>query len=259
MPIHIDFPFVLTLLVIVTGLIALADRLFFAKKRSGDTATMPYIVELSRSFFPALLLVWLIRSFLIQPYRVPTGSLEPTILPGDFIAVKQFSYGLRLPVLNKEIVKIGEPKRGDIALFHWPVDTSKLFVKRVVGIPGDHIVYKNNQLTINGQAMQQQYIGKALETEQGGITASVDKMLENLDGVKHYIFLKPGSSTQDIDITVPEGHYFMVGDNRDDSYDSRDWGFVPKSFLVGKAFGIWMSWDSERHTVRWRRIGKAVG
>jgi signal peptidase I len=258
MPLNIDFPFLLTLVVIITGLVALADIVFFSKKREQEAA-MPYLIEFSRSFFPALLLVWLIRSFLIQPYRVPTGSLEPTVLPGDFIAVKQFSYGLRFPVLNKKILGVAEPKRGDIALFRWPVDTSKLFVKRVVGLPGDHIVYKNNILTINGQEMPQTYIGKALNIEQGGMTSTVNKMLENLNGIKHYIFIKPGNNLQDIDVVVPEGNYFMLGDNRNDSYDSRDWGFVPESFLVGKAFGIWLSWDSQAHKIRWTRIGRTVG
>ncbi len=260
MPIHIDFPFILTAFVLLTGLIALADILFFAKKRVGaGQAKMPYIIEFSRSFFPALLLVWIVRSFIIQPYRVPTGSLEPTVLPGDFIAVKQFSYGLRFPVLNTTIAKIGEPQRGDIALFHWPVDTSKLFVKRVIGIPGDHIVYKNKILTINGKEMMQTYVGKAEDIEQDGIISQVEQKTENLDGVKHAIFVKPDIFDQlDIDVIVPQHHYFMMGDNRDDSDDSRSWGFVPDSYLVGKAFGIWMSWNSIDHRIRWHRIGKAL-
>lgn len=258
MPFHVDFPFILTAVVILIGLIALADIVFFAKKRPAD-ARMPYIVEFSRSFFPALLLVWVVRSFIIQPYRVPTGSLEPTVLPGDFIAVKQFSYGLRFPIFNYKLVKVGEPRRGDIALFYWPVDTSKLFVKRVIGLPGDHIIYKNKMLTINGKEMAQTYIGKAEDIEQDGDVALVDKKIENLDGIKHDIFVKPDMPDPvDIDVMVPEGHYFMMGDNRDDSDDSRSWGFVPESFLVGKAFGIWMSWDSKDHRIRWNRIGKAV-
>jgi signal peptidase I len=260
MPIHIDFPFILTLVVVVIGLIALADVLFFAKRRAANNeANIPYVIEFSRSFFFPLLLVWLIRSFLIQPYNVPTGSLEPTVLPGDFIAVKQFSYGLRLPVLNLKIAKVGEPKRGDIALFHWPVDTSKTFVKRVIGLPGDHIVYKDNTLFINGKEMKQEYVEKATDIGQDGINTPVDKKIEDLEGIKHYIFVKPDNNTQDIDIVVPEGQYFMVGDNRNDSYDSRDWGFVPETFLIGKAFGIWLSWDAQHYKIRWNRIGKALG
>ncbi|MBA2654318.1 MAG: signal peptidase I [Gammaproteobacteria bacterium] len=255
---NIDFPFILTMLVVITGLIALADTLFFAKRRTNEAA-MPKIIEFSKSFFPALLLVWIIRSFIIQPYRVPTGSLEPTVLPGDFIAVKQFSYGLRVPVINQKIFGVGEPKRGDIALFHWPVDTSKLFVKRVIGLPGDHIVYKNKTLTINGQEMSQEYLGKGKDIEQDGLTSEVDHKIENLAGIKHNIFVKPEvSDPVDVDIVVPDNHYFMMGDNRDDSDDSRSWGFVPETFLIGKAFGIWMSWDAQDHHVRWNRIGKAV-
>jgi signal peptidase I len=268
MPITFDFPFILTMLVIITGLIALADVLFFSKKQetaqsqenatNAQAAQKPYIIEFARSFFPALLLVWLIRSFLIQPYRVPTGSLEPTVLPGDFIAVKQFSYGLRVPVINQKIFGVNDPKRGDIALFHWPVDTSKLFVKRVIGLPGDHIVYKDKTLTINGQPMTQEYVGKAVDIEQDG-TSMVDQKIENLGGVKHNIFVKPDTSDPvDIDVVVPQGHYFMMGDNRDDSDDSRSWGFVPDRNLIGKAFGIWMSWDSLGHNIRWNRVGKAV-
>lgn len=258
MPLHIDFPFILTMLVLVTGLIALADIMFFEKKRAID-ATPPFVIETSRSIFPVLLLVLIIRSFIIQPYRVPTGSLEPTVLPGDFIAVQQFAYGLRLPVLNHKIAKVGEPKRGDIALFHWPVNTKFLFVKRVIGLPGDHIVYRNKILTINGKEMTQENVGKAKDIEEEGLV-DVDQRIENLDGVKHNIFVKADRMDPvDIDVTVPEGHYFMMGDNRDNSDDSRYWGFVPESFLIGKAFGIWLSWDSIDHRIRWNRIGKAVG
>lgn len=258
-PFHIDFPFILTMLVVVTGLIALADAIFFAKKR-GAFAEASYVIEISKSFFPALLLVWVIRSFIIQPYRVPTGSLEPTVLPGDFIAVKQYAYGLRVPVINQKIAKVGEPKTGDIALFHWPVDTSKLFVKRVIGVPGDHVVYKNKVLTINGKEMKQQYIGKGIDIEQEGLNSPADQKIEDLNGIRHQIFVKPEvNDPVDIDIVVPKGHYFMMGDNRDDSDDSRSWGFVPEKFLVGKAFGVWLSWDAQEHKIRWDRIGRAVG
>jgi signal peptidase I len=258
MPLSLDFPLLLTLFVIITGLITLADTVFLAKRRKEDTK-LPYAVEFSRSFFPALLLVWIIRSFIIQPYRVPTGSLEPTILPGDFIAVKQFSYGLRLPVINLKIVRISEPHRGDIALFHWPVDPKKLFVKRVIGLPGDHITYQDKLLTINGKPMTQGFLGKAKDIEQDGMTSEVDQKIEDLNGIKHRIFVKPNTrDLVDIDIVVPEGHYFMMGDNRDDSDDSRSWGFVPENLLIGQAFGIWMSWDSQNHQIRWNRIGRVI-
>lgn len=259
MPIHFNFPFILTLLVLLSGIISLVDFLVFSKRRQAVASKMPYIIELSRSFFPALLLVWIIRSFIIQPYRVPTGSLEPTVLPGDFLAVKQYSYGLRIPVGNQKIYNVGEPKRGDIALFYYPADTSKPFVKRVIGLPGDHIVYKNKTLTINGEEMRQQYLGKALNIEQDGGVSDVDQKIESLNGINHSIFVKSEiQDPVDIDVVVPEGYYYMMGDNRDDSSDSRAWGFVPERYLIGKAFGIWMSWDSMAHSVRWQRIGTAL-
>lgn len=255
-----DFPLILTLLVVVTGVISLIDIIFFAKKRKAAGKKKPTVlIEYSRSFFPVLLVVLLIRSFLVQPYRVPTGSLEPTIMPGDFIAVNQFAYGLRLPVINTKIVAIGEPKRGDIALFRWPDNPSIIFVKRVVGVPGDHIVYRNKILSINGKICAQKLLGTALDIEPDMVPIPVQRKLENLVGVKHQIFIrKVGGETGSIDLVVPKGFYFMMGDNRDDSDDSRDWGFVPEANLVGKAMFIWFSWNSETSSVRWHRIGDAV-
>ena len=252
-----DFPLILTLLVLISGVIALLDILFFAKKRKAQGKEKPgKLVEYSRSFFPVLLLVLVIRSFLIQPYRVPTGSLEPTIMPGDFIAVNQFAYGLRLPVLHSKIMPIGEPKRGDIALFRWPKNPHIIFVKRVIGLPGDHIIYKNKVLTINGKVMQQKFIGRSLDVEPGQPPIPVIIKQENLDGIIHKIYQsEQGGDTNSYDITVPKNCYFMMGDNRDDSDDSRSWGCVPEANFVGKAFIIWLSWDSENSSFRWNRIG----
>ena len=258
MKIIIDFAFILTLCVLITGIISLIDILFWARKRKKD-AKQPIIIEYSRSFFPVLLIVLLIRSFLIQPYRVPSGSLQPTVLPGDFIAVSQFAYGLRLPVLNYKIIKIGEPKRGDIALFRWPDNPSIVFIKRVVGIPGDHIVYRNRILRINGKIADQKLIGSTLDIEPDSVPVPVQDKIENLLGVKHHIFLREVSGDMGtVDTIVPKGFYFMMGDNRDASDDSRYWGFVPEENLIGKALVIWMSWDGEDHNIRWHRIGKTV-
>ena len=259
--ISIDFPLILSLLVILTGIIALIDALFLAKKRREQgKKKLPLVIEYSRSFFPVLLIVLLIRSFLIQPYRVPTGSLEPTIMPGDFIAVNQFAYGLRLPVLNYKIVPIGEPKRGDIALFRYPKDPKMIFVKRVIGLPGDHIVYKNKVLSVNGKTMRQYTLGKALDIEPTrGYPIPVLIKMEDFYGIKHEIYqFEQGGDYTSHNIVVPKGCYFMMGDNRDDSNDSRYWGCVPERNLVGKAFLIWMSWNSEKHGVRWHRIGKII-
>lgn len=254
---NIDFPFILTALVLISGIISLADIFFFAKKRPVGSK-QPKVFEYARQFFPVLLLVWLIRSFLVQPYRVPTGSLEPTVLPGDFIAVNQYTYGLRFPVINKKILKIGEPKVGDIALFRYPKNPKVIYVKRVIGTPGDHIVYKNKVLTINGDRAWQTPFGLDVDTE-GGYATPVHVVVEKLPRVTHKIFIRPGFNLgEDIDLVVPPGQYFMMGDNRDGSDDSRDWGFVPEENLIGKAFGVWMNWDAENSKVRWQRIGKPI-
>lgn len=259
MSINIDFPFVLTSIVLICGFITLLDVCFFAKKRRKNNVQMSKLVENARSFFPVLLIVLLIRSFIVQPYKVPTGSLEPTILPGDFILVNQFAYGLRLPVLNNKIVKIGEPKTGDIALFRYPTDPSINFVKRIIGLPGDHVVYKNKQLTINDQAIAQEYLGMDLDQEYN-IPFPVTVKQEDLNQVKHKIFVndQTNSELHDVDLIVPQGHYFVMGDNRDNSNDSRYWGFVPEENLIGKGFLIWFSWDSQHKTVRWHRIGNKI-
>lgn len=253
-----DVPLILTLLVLISGGIALFDILFLAKKRAAGAA-QPVIIEYARSFFPMLLLVWSIRSFLVQPYRVPTGSLEPTILPGDFIVVSQFAYGIRLPVLNTKILNVGEPKRGDIALFH-STTSPMLLIKRVIGLPGDHIVYKDKILTINDKQISQIPLGMDLDVEKKGeFSTPVHVRSEQLDAVEHKIFIKPGlREWENVDVVVPAESYFMMGDNRDSSSDSRSWGFVPEKNLIGKALYVWMSWDAENSRIRWNRIGEKI-
>lgn len=260
MNITFDFMFFLTAIVILTGIISLIDILFLAKKRALRQAKQPIIIEYSRSFFPVLILVLFIRAFLIQPYRVPTGSLEPTILPGDFIVVNQFAYGLRLPVLNTKFIKIDEPKVGDIALFRWPSNEHIVFVKRVIGTPGDHVVYKNKILTINGKSAPQLDVGMDLDQDPAlAASPAVDLKIENLPSLAHKIFIRKGvNENADFDLVVPPNSYFMMGDNRDGSDDSRDWGFVPEENLIGKAFGIWMSYNGETNAIRWERIGKSI-
>lgn len=252
-----NFPLILTLAVFLTGLIALVDILFFEKNRRPNQKPN-FIFENARSLFPVLLIVLLIRSFIVQPFRVPTGSLEPTVMPGDFLLVNQFAYGLRLPVINTKIMSVGEPKRGQIAVFRWPVNPHIDFVKRVIGIPGDHIMYQNKVLYINGVEAKQTYIGMSVDEEPGG-NIPVQQYLENIDGVTHKININPnGGETADFDLIVPEGQYFMMGDNRDDSADSRSWGFVPEENLIGKGFLIWMSWDSQTHRIRFSRLGTVI-
>jgi len=256
-----NFEFFLTLITLLAGVIALIDKFFLKKKRFGQKT--PWIAEQARSFFPVLLAVWLIRSFIVQPYRVPTGSLEPTVMPGDFIAVSQFAYGLRLPVLHTKIIPVENPKRGDIALFRWPVDPSIIFVKRVIGVPGDHVVYKYKTLYINDKKMKQKFIEYNYDIEPGRFKLPVEVKEEDLEGgVKHKIYIQTeGGENKDVDVVVPGGHYFMMGDNRDGSGDSRMWGFVPDNNLIGKGWVIFMSWDSEEpwyKAIQWHRIGKVL-
>lgn len=248
--------FWLTMLVLVTGAIALWDIVFLAKRR-GD-AKANWLIENARSFFPVLFVVLLIRSFLIQPYQVPTGSLEPTVMPGDFIVVSQFNYGFRLPITNTKIIPTGEPKTGDIVLFYWPKNPKIIFVKRVIGTPGDHITYHQKILTVNGKRAWQVPMGMDLDNE-GAFPVPVQIRIEQLGNVSHKIAIRPGVNYgENFDLIVPKGQYFMMGDNRDGSDDSRAWGFVPEENLIGKAFGIWMSWDGKNKNVRWERIGKAI-
>jgi signal peptidase I len=250
------FPLFLISAIGITGMIALIDLLFFSRKRKQKGKAVPVIVDNSRAFFAILLFVFVIRSFVVQPFRVPTGSLEPTVLPNDFVVVNQFAYGLRFPILNRKIVNIGEPKRGDIVVFHYPIDPKTDYVKRMIGIPGDHIVYRNKVLTINGKKVSQRFLHRGMDFEPPDVYIPVDVKEENLDGVKHEILVRrEDGDMMEVDLVVPEDQYFVMGDNRDNSADSRYWGFVPDENLVGKAFLIWFSWDSTHHWVRWSRIG----
>lgn len=246
-----NFAFWLVLLSAITGFIYMLDIIFWAKKR-GPEQKPGKIIEYSRSFFPVFFLVLLLRSFLIEPFRIPSGSLEPTLLVGDFLAVNKFAYGIRLPVLEKKIIPISNPKTGEIAVFRWPPDPSYDYIKRVIGVPGDKVVYHNKVLTINGQEMKQTFVEYTTDESSG---KAVAKYKENLKGVKHDIYVRPDVPAVDFEIVVPPGQYFMMGDNRDDSADSRFWGFVADRYLRGKAFIVWMSWNSKTDIVRWSKIG----
>lgn len=257
MKIYFDLPFVLTSLVLITGIITLVDVLFLAKKRTSNQK-QSWLIENVRSFFLMLLLVWVVRSFIFDHNRVPSGSLKPTVLSGDFILVNKFAYGVRLPILNTKIWHLGAPKRGDIALFRYPNDPSIIYVKRVIGLPGDHVIYHNKILTINDKEVSQEFIGLDLDSENG-LTTPVKVYMENLDGIKHKIFIKPDHENDaDVDVIVPDNNYFMMGDNRDSSADSRYWGFMPEQNLVGKALGIWMNFNTDDFTIQWKRIGTKI-
>jgi len=240
----------------VSGVIWLADRLFLAGRRGAD-AREPVFVEYAKSFFPILLLVLVIRSFLFEPFRIPSESMMPTLFKGDFIFVNKFAYGLRLPVLNTKILKIGEPKHGDVVVFRLPSDPSIDYIKRVVGLPGDVVEYEDSskQLKINGQPVEMQLLG-AYEGEPF-TTIGREKLGEH----DHQLLVRRGAVSRGGRYVVPPGGYFMMGDNRDNSRDSRFEGveFVPEENLVGRAVGIWMNWRwPSEGGPQWSRIGKGV-
>jgi signal peptidase I len=254
-----NFEFFLTTAVIISGAIALVDILVFAPIRQRKKIAHPSVlIEYARSFFPILLLVLLLRSFLAEPFRIPSGSEKPDLLVGDFIVANKFDYGIRLPVLHKKIISMGEPKRGDVVVFLWPKDTSTYFIKRVIGLPGDVITYKNKVLTINGQLAPQTLLGK--QTDQDGANETWPVLLkrENLLGIQHDIYLRPDQLPMDFSVVVPAGNYFVMGDNRDNSLDSRYWGFVPEKDFIGKAMWVFFSWNNQQHRVRWDRLGLCI-
>ena len=249
-----NFALILLVLSALTGLIYLADVLYYARHRP-ESQPYPKIIEYSRSFFPVFITVLLFRSFLLEPFRIPSSSLEPTLLVGDFVLVNKFTYGIRLPVWEKKIIPLNTPKTGEVAVFRWPPDPSFDYIKRVIGTPGDKISYHNKHLTINGVEAKQAFIEYTTDESSG---RAVAKYQENLNGVVHDIFVRPDVASTDIDVTVPPHSYFMMGDNRDDSADSRYWGFVSDEFLRGKAFLTWMSWNGKQDTVRLSRIGRLI-
>lgn len=257
--IDINFPLILTLLTLISGFIVLLDKLYLRKRRTinlKDTASKkePLLIEYAHSFFPIFLIVLVLRSFLAEPFRIPSGSLEPTLLIGDFIVVNKFIYGLRLPVLDNVVLEIKRPERGDIVVFRWPPDGATYYIKRLIGLPGDHIEYKDKILTINGKKMEQSFIEYTVNLDN----QKVEKRTEKLLDVVHEMYVRPDFKSKDFDIVVPENSYFVMGDNRDGSADSRSWGFVPYENLVGKAFATWLSWDGIKGTFRWERIAKKI-
>jgi signal peptidase I len=260
-----DFPAILVAATFITGIIWLIDALLWAPKRrkraenEGEGALkQPTVVEYAKSFFPVILAVLLLRSFLVEPFRIPSGSMMPTLLVGDFILVNKYAYGIRLPVLNRKVFELGEPMRGDVAVFRFPEDPRVDYIKRVVGVPGDHLVYRDKTLLINDEKVAQIPAGTYIGTGSGLSMSGAGMRREILGNVEHDILVVSRVSGVTADVVVPEGHYFVMGDNRDNSNDSRYWGFVPEQNLVGKAFMIWMNWDSAAGGVAWDRIGDSI-
>jgi signal peptidase I len=246
---RLDFALLLVVLTALTGLVWLVDRLFFARGRAERGGKVPVVVDYSRSFFPVILAVLLFRSFLYEPFKIPSSSMMPTLLIGDYILVNKFAYGLRLPVTNTRILDLGSPKRGDVVVFRYPVDPSDDYIKRVIGVPGDVISYRNKTVYVNGQEVPLQPLGRFAGDRSSAVYNGYEELLERLPGAEHRILRRPNPHAQpqyqdEFRITVPEGHYFVMGDNRDHSLDSRSWGFVPEDNLVGRASVIWWNWDS---------------
>lgn len=262
-----SFTLLLVVLTFLSGLIWLVDSLFF-KRRRMDRAIQkeikrvrePVAVEYSRSLFPVLLIVLIFRSFLFEPFKIPSGSMIPTLLVGDFILVNKYAYGLRLPVLNKKVVSIGEPERGDLVVFRYPVDTSVSFIKRLIGMPGDTVAYRNKRLYINGEPLETVELGRYTSQDVKCATPRRDavRYSEVLGDVTHDILLHASSGSRDGQWEVPEGHYFVMGDNRDRSNDSREWGFVPEENMMGRAVGIWLNFDMNKGCGDMSRVGNGI-
>lgn len=251
-----SFPAIMVTLVIVTGIIWLVDSIFWAKNRKTEQKE-PLVVEYARSFFPIILVVLVIRSFIVEPFRIPSASMLPTLHVGDFILVNKFAYGVRLPVLNNKVISVGEPERGDVFVFRYPNNPKIDYIKRVIGLPGDKIGYFNKTVYVNGEAIAQNV--KVKDADLLGLAPARSKLyFEDLGEQGHEILIDPDRRLVEGETVVPAGHYFAMGDNRDNSNDSRFWGTVPEENLVGKAFFIWMSWDWNAGGIVWNRLGDTI-
>jgi len=261
-----NFALLLFSLLVVTGIVTAMDALYFGKRRTAG-AREPWWIEYPKSFFPVILIVFMLRSFLVEPFKIPSGSMIPTLLVGDFILVNKFTYGIRLPVVNKKIISINEPERGDVMVFRYPEDPSVDYIKRVVGLPGDKVAYEGKRLTINGKEVPVKEAGDYLLKDK---IQYLNEYTETLGKTEHAILLdgnEPAAlpyvkqfpqrenciyNNNGVTCTVPPGHYFMMGDNRDNSSDSRVWGFVPEANIVGKAFFIWFNFSELRRFGRFK-------
>jgi len=260
---NFDFSALLVFLTFGSGIIWLIDSICFAPGRNDsddetDILKLPIIVEYAKSFFPIFLIVLILRSFIFEPFKIPSASMMPTLLIGDFILVNKYDYGLRLPVLHNKFIVNKTPERGDIVVFRYPEDPSIPFIKRVVGLPGDKISYHKKILYINDISVTQELNGRYNAYGSGIMMDGASLRIENLGNMEHEILISPNRRSQELETRVPDGHYFVLGDNRDNSKDSRFWGFVPDENLVGRAFMIWMNWDSKNRGIDFGRIGTII-
>lgn len=259
---HFDFEAALLLFTLITGLVWLLDSRLLAPRRraavgEGAQIREPAVVEFAKSFFPIVLAVLLLRSFVVEPFRIPSGSMLPTLHSGDFILVNKYDYGIRLPVFHTKLLNNASPERGDVAVFRFPPDPSKDFIKRIVGLPGDVISYRDKVLYVNGVPAEIQPLGEYDDPRVPHMNGAL-RLSENLSGRHHDILILDRRPGRNLQIRVPDGHYFAMGDNRDGSDDSRRWGFVPDRNLVGRAFMIWMSWDVVQNRPVFSRIGDKI-
>jgi len=275
-----NFALWLFLATLFTGVIALADRLVFAQRRPA-AAPEPWWIEYSKSFFPVLLVVFALRSFVAEPFKIPSSSMRPTLEVGDFILVNKFTYGLRLPIIEQKILPLSDPQRGDVVVFRYPLNPAQDFIKRVIGVGGDVVVYKDKRLTVNGkpwpvrsdgtygyvEGLRFESMARSNETAETGHgpnehEIATDPVLPPVSpgSVRQF----PGKENCDYNsdgsgftCKVPSGHYFMMGDNRDRSDDSRYWGFVPDDHVRGRAFFVWFNWD-DISSFAWKRVGNGI-
>jgi signal peptidase I len=263
-----DFAAVLLLAAVITGLLWLGDVKLLRPRRSAGQPE-PVVVDMARAFFPVIVVVFLIRSFWVEPFKIPSGSMKPTLLVGDFILVNKYTYGIRIPVINKKVVDINPIKRGDVVVFRYPADPTVDYIKRVVGTPGDKIAYRGKRLSVNGQEVPVQGAGFYTDAEINYLR--LPTFTEKLGDKPHQMMIVPAQPPVDLaqvrqfahrdnceynddgfSCTVPAGHYFMMGDNRDQSSDSRYWGFVPDDHVKGRAFLVWMNFGD------FKRIGNGI-
>lgn len=238
---------------ILTGLGVLYGKL--SHKAEGQS----FIADYGRALFPVIIIVFAVRSFVVEPFRIPSGSMLPTLHLGDFILVNKNAYGIKLPITYKKVLATGSPERGDVVVFRYPKNLQLNYIKRLVGLPGDKLRMQGRRLFINDQEVPTSLIQSQHLARDLGRSYTATQMQETLDEVQHDILLGKSNRTKDFELVVPAGHYFVMGDNRDNSSDSRIWGFVPEKNMVGRAFFIWFSWNVVAGGgVDWERMGKSI-
>lgn len=265
-----NFPLIMLILLVITGGIWLLDHFMLRCKRAPDIHE-PWWVEYPKSFFPVILIVFCLRSFLVEPFKIPSGSMIPTLLVGDFILVNKYTYGIRLPVINRKMMDVNNPKRGEVMVFRYPEDPSMDYIKRIVGLPGDLITYRNKQLIVNDIPVTMEAAGEYTYVESGLSYVYSQRFTESLNEHGHTIIINPDVpgiqlsgvrqfpfqenciyNHSEFTCKIPAGNYFTMGDNRDGSSDSRYWGFVPERNIVGKAFMIWWNFSD------FKRVGLSI-